>query len=193
VRATCSCRGAVFLSEGVSEPHRVITTHRWMVTSPRRVSLLLRVFVERWRCYAYWVSAEPLCRFLRPKVVHRGRIGPMHSPRVKSDSEASTPPPSPSLTEGCVLSRALAPFQGFTDACRVRAGSIGLLRSFQRVHAFRGFCPYSVFPDTGSDESHLRHPVPLACVCARRVSHPLDALLPPWPAELVSSRSRSWG
>jgi hypothetical protein len=30
-------------------------------------------------------------------------------------------------------------------------------------------------------------------VCALRVSHPLDALLPPWPAELISSRSRSWG
>jgi hypothetical protein len=29
--------------------------------------------------------------------------------------------------------------------------------------------------------------------CALRVSHPLDALLPPRPAGLVSSRSRSWG
>jgi hypothetical protein len=29
--------------------------------------------------------------------------------------------------------------------------------------------------------------------CVPRVSHPLDALLPPRPAELVSSRFRSWG
>jgi len=29
--------------------------------------------------------------------------------------------------------------------------------------------------------------------CVRRVSHPLDALLPPRPAGLVSSRFRSWG
>lgn len=29
--------------------------------------------------------------------------------------------------------------------------------------------------------------------CALRVSHPPDALLPPRPARLVSSRSRSWG
>jgi hypothetical protein len=190
VRATCSCRGAVFLSEGVSEPHQAIIIHRWMTTSPRRVSLLLRVFGERWRCHAYWVSVEPLCRFLAIEGCTTGPDRSVAHPPIRSGSEASTPPPRPSLTEGCVLSRALAPFQGVTDACRARTGSVGLLQPFQRDHAFRGLVPYSVFLDTGSDESRLRHPVPpatfapsgfrtLSTLCS---PHGLPSLFHPGPA-----------
>jgi hypothetical protein len=65
-----------------------------------------------------------------------------------------------------------------------------LLRSFQRDHAFRGFFPYSVFLDTGSDESHLRHPMPpVACAPSgfRTLStlcspHGLPSLFHPGPA-----------
>jgi hypothetical protein len=54
------------------------------------------------------------------------------------------------------------------------------------------FRPLQRFPGHGEPhtpgESHL-----IRLRCALRVSHPPDALLPPRPAELVSSRSRSWG
>jgi hypothetical protein len=54
------------------------------------------------------------------------------------------------------------------------------------------FVPLRRFPATGSHippvETHL-----LRLCCALRVSHPLDALLPPRPAGLISSRIRPWG
>ena len=61
--------------------------------------------------------------------------------------------------------------------------------------------PYRVFPVWGSAIAS-RLPAALLLVlrpksehsgCALRVSHPLDALLPPRPAGLVPSRSRVWG
>jgi hypothetical protein len=59
------------------------------------------------------------------------------------------------------------------------------------ARASRGFVPFSVSRPRGATypgeipTHRLR--------CALRVSHPPDALLPPRPAGLISSRSRSWG
>jgi hypothetical protein len=54
------------------------------------------------------------------------------------------------------------------------------------------FCPLQRLASHGephkSGESHL-----IRLSCALRVSHPLDALLPPRPARLIPSWIRSWG
>ena len=89
-----------------------------------------------------------------------------------------------------ILSQALASLQSMTNA---RGGFLPLDPKILRAiaHAFQGSFPFSVFPTVGSHlpgESHL-----VRFCCALRVSHPLDALLPPRSAELISSRSRSWG
>jgi hypothetical protein len=58
--------------------------------------------------------------------------------------------------------------------------------------------PLSRLPSLG-ERHHNAAPKPRCFVlrkahgCAHRVSHPLDALLPPRPAGLVPSRSRVWG
>jgi hypothetical protein len=54
------------------------------------------------------------------------------------------------------------------------------------------FRPLQRFPSHGEPLNPVRsHLIRLRC--ALRVSHPLDALLPPWPAGHISSQSRSWG
>jgi hypothetical protein len=53
------------------------------------------------------------------------------------------------------------------------------------------FRPFDVFPAKESHFPGASHRTRLCCVL--RVSHPLDALLPPWPVGLISSRSRPWG
>jgi len=54
------------------------------------------------------------------------------------------------------------------------------------------FCPLQRFASHGEPLNPARSQL-IRLGCALRVSHPLDALLPPWPAELISSRFRSWG
>jgi hypothetical protein len=58
-------------------------------------------------------------------------------------------------------------------------------------YSFRGFSPFSVFPVAGSHYSEESQLIRFGCVL--RVSHPLDALLPPRPTGLIPSQSRSWG
>ena len=54
------------------------------------------------------------------------------------------------------------------------------------------FCPLQRF--AGREEPLCSGGIPAHRLrCVPRVSHPLDALLPPRPAGLVSSRFRSWG
>jgi hypothetical protein len=56
----------------------------------------------------------------------------------------------------------------------------------------QGLFPFDVFPAVASHLSPMGTHAHRLC-CALRVSHPLNALLPPRPAELISSRSRPWG
>jgi hypothetical protein len=56
----------------------------------------------------------------------------------------------------------------------------------------RGFRPLQRFASRGELPNSSKIPT-CRLRCVLRVSHPLDALLPPRPAELVSSRFRSWG
>jgi hypothetical protein len=95
----------------------------------------------------------------------------------------------------------LAPLQGFTaGSLRAPVLAVGLLPKHGRTLApSEVTVPYRVFPVWGSAIA-MRFPKPrcLTCSeehggCARRVSHPLDALLPPRPAGLIPSRSRVWG
>jgi len=64
-------------------------------------------------------------------------------------------------------------------------------QSESNVRPFRGFLPFNVLPTA---RSHIppAGTTPNRLRCAPRVSHPLDALLPTRPAELISSRFRSW-
>jgi len=86
------------------------------------------------------------------------------------------------------LSQALAPFQSVT---RTSPPASPWSRRIALVGPFRGFFPFSVFESRGATYPRRFPNRRLRFVL--RVSHPLDALLPPWPSGLVPSRYRSWG
>jgi len=60
----------------------------------------------------------------------------------------------------------------------------------EKVRPFRGLFPFNV--STSGGATYLQQDPTRWLRCAHRVSHPLDALLPTWPTELISSRIRSW-
>jgi hypothetical protein len=110
--------------------------------------------------------------------------------------------PDPLQGGGLVLSQAWRPFRvspmhDREALCQPGAASEDA-HSNQREYSatFRGSWPLQRFSSHGERPYCIRpRAVPPACGsgCVLRVSHPLDALLPPRPVGLVSSRSRSWG
>jgi len=113
---------------------------------------------------------------------------------IDLDSEVSTPLPLASsyeLTD--IPSQALAPLQSFTHTPPQAYVLHGRRTDPQDCTS----APPEVLSPIAFSQPHgatypRRFPHRRLC-CALRVSHPLDALLPARPAELISSRSRSWG
>jgi hypothetical protein len=101
------------------------------------------------------------------------------------------PFPSLKVKRREILPQASAPFQSVTNATpQALRRSLSHLRGGRlRLPRFR---PLQRLASHGEPlnpaSSHL-----IRLRCAHRVMFPLGALLPPWPAELVSSRLRSWG
>jgi hypothetical protein len=138
---------------------------------------------ERQRCHAYQVSANPLWRYRIPMPRHL-RPGRLWGLRAAAHSRH--------LTRREILSRALAPFQSFTHAPPHDPG-LRIPKDLRHTPCpFRGLFPFNVFPAVGSHIPPTRT-YPCRLRFALRVSHPLDALLPPRPAGLISFRSRPWG
>jgi len=115
--------------------------------------------------------------------------GPGTEAPRRADFEASTPQPIPTLES--------------VGSSPLRFGSPS---QFHRLHTAQPrqhrdadtsmlrprFIPLQRF--AGREEPHNSSRIPSHRLgCVPRVSHPLDALLPPRPAGLVSSRFRSWG
>jgi hypothetical protein len=192
--------GAAVLSEDV----RSISCSRPLPqrdASPRRVGWPPRVFIEQ---RAYWpiglaqsLSCRETCRW-GDSIPEPDGTG-----LLTLDLEAVAPPPNLPIRVGVFLSQALAPLQGFTaGSLRAPDPALGLLpKRGQDLAPSEVMVPYRVFPVWGSAVAS-RFPARAAFVsrpksehggCAHRVSHPLDALLPPKPAGLVPSRSRVWG
>jgi len=107
----------------------------------------------------------------------------------RSDFEATTPRPIPTLESAGSSPLRLGP--SFTVS----------LTSHRTVGQHRGAHPSMLRPRFRPLQRLASHEEPLTpggiptrrLRCVPRVSHPLDALLPPRPARLVSSRFRSWG
>jgi hypothetical protein len=107
----------------------------------------------------------------------------------RSDFEASTPRPIPTLESVGTSPLRLGP--SFTVSPT----------SHRTVERHRGAHPSMLRPRflplqrlASREEPLIPGGIPTHRLrCVPRVSHPLDALLPPRPAGLVSSRFRSWG
>jgi hypothetical protein len=113
---------------------------------------------------------------------------------IDLDSEVSTPPPFASSRELTnIPSQALAPLQSFTHTPPRASGLHGRRTDPQDCTSAP---PEVLSPIAFSQPRRATYPQRFPhrrLCCALRVSHPLDALLPARPAELVSSRSRTWG
>jgi hypothetical protein len=142
-----------------------------------------------WHCRerAYWVCAHPLCRYpwverLRAcrgpalgLVRHCRRPSPVKAPRDPLTDSRSPPEFHQHRTAG---STPQWPDTGSTP-----------LRTDLRLPRF---LPLQRLSSHGEPPNPDEIPSRRFC-CVLRVSHPLDALLPPWPSGLIPSRSRSWG
>jgi hypothetical protein len=113
---------------------------------------------------------------------------------INLDSEVSTPSPITKSYESVKIpSQALAPLQSFTHTPPQTSG----FPSRQADQQNSASAPSEVFsPSTFSQKhgaTYIQRFPNRWLRCVLRVSHPLDALLPTRPAELISSRYRSWG
>ena len=118
------------------------------------------------------------------------------------DLEAVAPPPNLPVRVGVSSLRLWLPCRvSPLDRCEHPPPPRDCSRSVGMLAPSEVTVPYRVFPVWGSAIAP-RLPRRAALVprpksehrgCAHRVSHPLDALLPPRPAGLIPSRSRVWG
>jgi hypothetical protein len=111
------------------------------------------------------------------------------SDRNRTDFEVSTPPPSPrSQNRGHPLSGfgSLSEFHQYVTT--KQTVTPGESRCFVPTEVSS---PFSVYQSRGA--TYLRRFPPRRLRCTLRVSHPLGALLPSRPSELIPSRYRSWG
>lgn len=115
--------------------------------------------------------------------------GPDTEASRRADFEASTPQPIPTLES--VGSSPLRIGLSFTVSPTSHR-TVGQRRSAHPSMLRPRFLPLQRL--AGREEPLTSGGIPSHRLrCVRRVSHPLDALLPPRPAGLVSSRFRSWG
>jgi hypothetical protein len=148
----------------------------------RGVSLPPRVLRQR-RHRAYRVSASPSLPFLDSSTKVPGQPG----------FEVFTPPPAPSLSlaAGHPLSGFGSPSECHQHTTASIASSAHAPDEYALPAPSEVSSPAACCQPWGATypgESHL-----IRLRCALRVFHPLDALLPPWPARPVSSWIRSWG
>ena len=158
---------------------RELATSRHRNAPPLIGFVCLSEFYQRQRCHARWFSANPLCRcsIICTEALTNSTLGLPHRRLPQT------------FRFGVILSQALAPLQSITRASPQTVAPA--LTDRIAARPFRGFLPSSVLP---AMRSHLppAGTTPNRLRCALRVSHPLDALLPARPAELISSRSRYW-
>lgn len=125
-------------------------------------------------------------------------------PKTTRLLSASRPPrhrPDPFQGKGVVLSQAWRPCRASPMHDRRPPRAPGAASedahsdARERSATFRGFLPLQRFSSRGERPCSRPALVPpnVGSGCVLRVSHSLDALLPPRPVGLVSSRSRSWG
>jgi hypothetical protein len=115
----------------------------------------------------------------------------------RPDSGVSTPPPLSASPYGQekILSQALAPLQSFTNAHRNMTHlppGFHARKTSSATLLLPRFGPLQRFANRGELPNSSKIPT-CRLRCVLRVSHPLDALLPPRPAGFVSPRFRSWG
>jgi hypothetical protein len=168
---------AVFLSDG--RVCRQLATPRLRGrASCRGVASPPRVFGEPQCCRVHGVDARPPCRFAT-------RV-PKH-PDAPTSRRPHRGPSQRSKAPGVPLSGLGSPAQ-FHRRHTARPVAPRCLPAMLRPRFFplqRLASREEPLTPGGIPTHRLR--------CVRRVSHPLDALLPPRPARLVSSRFRSWG